>query len=155
MIFSRLARTTATLLLLSAMCLGSSAHAASAVSDKDKAVEAVRQMFVALTNDDADLFKSVTSADFYSFDVGKRFDADELLQVIKNAHAAGRTYVWKVTDPEVHVDGNTALVTYINRGSIKDASGVKELSWLESAVLRREKSAWRIHFFHSTRVPTE
>ena len=155
MIVSGRARICATLLLLSAAFAGSLAHASSLVDDQDKAVETVRQMFVALANDDADLFRSVTSADFYSFEVGKRFEGDELLQVVRKAHAAGRVYVWTVMDPEVRVDGDTALVTYVNRGSVKDATGVKELSWLESAVLRRDKDVWRIHFFHSTRVPPE
>ena len=46
-----------------------------------------------------------------------------------------------------------AWITYVNRGSIKDASGTKAVSWLESAVLRKENDSWRIQFFHSTRVP--
>jgi|SRR6185436_9710222 ketosteroid isomerase-like protein len=155
MIFSRLARIAVTSLLLSAMCFGSLVHAYSPANDQDKVVETVRQMFVALTNDDLHLFKSVTSTDFYAFDVGKRFNGDELVQLVKNAHASGKIYVWEIIDHEVHIDGKTAWVTYTNRGSIKDAASVKELSWLESAVLRKEKGVWRIHFFHSTRVPSE
>lgn len=155
MIFSGLARITIALLLLSAVGVGSSARAASPAHEEESAVEAVRQMFVALTNDDADLFRSVTSPDFYAFDVGKRFDGNALFQLVEEAHAAGRVYAWKVTDHQVHIDGRTALVTYVNRGSLKDASGVKELSWLESATLRKESDEWRIHFFHSTRVPSE
>jgi hypothetical protein len=57
-----------------------------------------------------------------------------------------------LTDPEVRVEGNTAWVTYVNRGSVQDAAGVTERSWLESAVLGKEEGVWRIHFFHSTRV---
>jgi ketosteroid isomerase-like protein len=87
--------------------------------------------------------------------VGNRFTGEALLQLVKNAHASGKVYVWEVTDPEVHIDGNSALITYVNRGSIKDATGVKEMSWLESAVLRKNGDAWRIHFFHSTRVPAQ
>jgi hypothetical protein len=155
MIFSRLARITVMSLLLSAMCFGSLAYASSPVNDQDKVVDTVRQMFVALTNDDRDLFKSVTSIDFYAFDGGKQFNGDELVQLVKNAHASGRVYAWEVTDHEIHIDGKTAWVTYVNRGSIKDAADVKELSWLESAVLRKKKGVWRIHFFHSTRVPSE
>ncbi len=155
MIFSRLARITVTSLMLSAMCFGSLAYASSPVNDQNKAVETVRKMFVALTNDDVDLFKSVTSTDFYAFDVGKRFNGDELVQLVENAHASGKVYAWEVTDPEIHIDGKTAWVTYVNRGSIKDAASMKELSWLESAVLRKEKGVWRIHFFHSTRVVSE
>lgn len=154
MSFSGLARITVMSLLLSAMCSGSLAYASTPVNDQDKVVETVRQMFVALTNDDLELFKSVTSTDFYSFDVGKRFSGDELVQIVRHAHASGKVYVWEVTDHEVDIDGKNAWVTYVNRGSIKDATGVKELSWLESAVLRKEQGVWRIHFFHSTRVPS-
>src|SRR5512139_2586318 len=155
MIFFRLARIPVVSLLLSAMCSGSLSYASSPVTDHDKVVDTVRHLFVALTNDDLDVFTSVTSTDFYAFDAGKRFNGDELVQLVKNAHAYGRVYAWTVTDHDVHIDGNTAWVTYVNRGSIRDAADVKELSWLESAVLRKKKGVWRIHFFHSTRVPSE
>ena len=36
--------------------------------------------------------------------------------------------------------------------SVQDAAGKKDVSWLESAVLRKGAGAWRIQFFHSTRV---
>lgn len=60
------------------MCSASLAGASTAVDDPSKVSEAVRQMFVALTNDDLALFRAVTSADFYSFDAGKRFNGEEL-----------------------------------------------------------------------------
>ena len=155
MLFSKLLRVTVITLLLSAINLGSLAHASSPGNDQEKVVDTVRQMFVALGADDPELFESVTSRDIYAFDVGNRFTGEALLQLVKNAHASGKVYVWEVTDPEVHIDGNSALITYVNRGSIKDATGVKEMSWLESAVLRKNGDAWRIHFFHSTRVPAQ
>ena len=155
MLFSKLLRVTVMTLLLSAISLGSLAHASSPANDQEKIVAAVPQMFVALGADDTDLFNSVTSKDFYAFDVGNRFTAEALVQLVKNAHASGKVYGWEVTDPEVHIDGNSALITYVNRGSIKDSTGVKEMSWLESAVLRKKNGAWRIHFFHSTRVPAQ
>ena len=67
--------------------------------------------------------------------------------------ALGKIYIWTVNEPEVHILGDTAWITYVNHGSIKDASGTKEATWLESAFLEKEKGIWRIHFFHSTRVP--
>lgn len=56
MIFPGLVRITITM-LLSVLCMRSAAHASSPTNDQDKVVETVRQMVVALTNDDADLFK--------------------------------------------------------------------------------------------------
>ena len=139
---------------LAIMCLGCPALASQAATDQEKVVEAVRQMYVTATTDDLAQFRAVTSPDFYAFDGGKRMTGDELMGFVKNAHAAGKIYVWQVTEPQIYVDGATAWITYVNRGSLQDSAGKKDLSWLESAVLRKDNGTWHIHFFHSTRVPS-
>ena len=149
-------RTTLPFLALAAiMSLPHPTLASQPVTDEEKVIEAVRLMYVAATNDDVAQFRNVASADFYAFDVGKRLTGEELMELVKNAHAAGKVYVWQVTEPQVHIDGRTAWITYVNRGSLQDAAGRKDLSWLESAVLGKENGVWRIQFFHSTRVPSE
>jgi ketosteroid isomerase-like protein len=129
--------------------------AAERAPDPEQAriVDVMRTFYVAATNDDLAKLHGVVTGDFYSFDGGKRFTADELMELIKGAHGTGKVYVWNVTKPEVHIHGDVAWITYVNEGSVKDASGTKNLTWLESAFLRKEKDAWRIEFFHSTRVP--
>jgi ketosteroid isomerase-like protein len=122
-------------------------------ADQDQITEAVRSFFAAASSDDLVKLHAVAAPDFYAFDAGGRFTRDALMDMIKAAHAAGKVYVWTVNEPEVHISGDMAWITYVNRGSIKDASGTKDVSWLESAVLGKEKGIWRIHFFHSTRVP--
>jgi ketosteroid isomerase-like protein len=116
-------------------------------------VEAMTTMYVAATADDLTKFNTVASPAFYAFDGGERFAGDALMALISRLHAAGSVYVWRVTEPEVHVHGDLAWITYVNRGSIQDASGTKPVMWLESAVLGKEDGRWRIRFFHSTRVP--
>jgi ketosteroid isomerase-like protein len=116
-------------------------------------VDALNTMYAAATTDDLATFRTVAASDFYAFDGGKRFTGDSLMELIKGLHAAGKVYVWRVTEPEVHIDGDIAWVTFVNRGSIQDASGTKDVTWLESAVLAKEAVGWRIKFFHSTRVP--
>jgi hypothetical protein len=76
----------------------------------------------------------------------------QLPELIKAAHGAGKTYVWSVNDPEVHIACEWAWVTYTNRGSVGDASGTHPMSWLESAVLHYQGRRWRVQFLHSTRV---
>jgi ketosteroid isomerase-like protein len=122
-------------------------------ADKTQVTEVVRAMFAALAANDLDKFRAVTAPDFYAFDVGKRFTRDALIDLIKTAQAAGNVYVWTVNEPEVHISGDIAWITYVNKGSVKDSSGTTDMTWLESAVLRKEKGIWRIHFFHSTRAP--
>ena len=135
--------------------IGSTAADQSAppVADQNQITEAIRSFFAAATADDLNKLHAVTTADFYAFDAGGRFTRDALMDMIKTAHAAGKVYVWTVNEPEVHISGDIAWITYVNRGSIKDESGTKDVTWLESAVLRKEKGIWRIQFFHSTRAP--
>jgi ketosteroid isomerase-like protein len=75
------------------------------------------------------------------------------MALIKAQHAAGKRYEWNVTEPDVHVSGNTAWIAYVNKGSITDASGTTSQKWLESAFLQKQAGIWKIVFMHSTRVP--
>ena len=144
---------TAALLLTATISASASDQSTPSSNDEVQVTEAVRTMFAALSSENIPKLRAVIAPDFYAFEAGGRITGDALIDLIKKAHEAGKTYVWTVNEPEVHIDGSVAWVTYINRGSIKDASETKEVSWLESAVLRKEKDNWRIQFFHSTRVP--
>jgi ketosteroid isomerase-like protein len=144
----------ATVLLLT-FTIGSPAadQPGPATADQVQVTEAVRSMFAALSAEDIPKLRSLIAPDFYAFEAGGRVTGDALIDLMKKAHAAGKVYAWTVNEPEVHLDGDMAWITYVNRGSIKDASETKEVSWLESAILRNDKGNWRIQFFHSTRVP--
>lgn len=126
---------------------------APASSEVARVIEVMRTFYVAATTDDLEKFHTVVTRDFYSYDGGARFTGDELMELIKKLHAAGKVFVWNVTKPEVRLHGDAAWITYVNEGSVTDASGKKNVTWLESAFLRKEKDGWRIEFFHSTRVP--
>src|ERR1700722_2416279 len=119
---------------------------------KEAFVDALNQLFEAANHDDDKLFKEVLAPNFYAFDNGKRFDGMQLPELIKAAHGAGKTYVWSVNDPEVHIACDWAWVTYTNRGSVADDSGTHPMTWLESAVLHYQGRGWRVQFLHSTRV---
>jgi ketosteroid isomerase-like protein len=122
-------------------------------TDQNQVTEAMHSFFAAATADDRDKLHAVTTSDFYAFDAGGRFTRDGLMDLIKAAHAEGKVYVWTVNGPEVHISGDIAWITYANQGSRTDASGTKDMNWLESAVLQKEKGVWRIRFFHSTLLP--
>lgn len=143
--------------LFSTLLLGAFAAAPlfadAPATDEARIIDAMKTMYIAATNDDPALFNTVAAPDFYAFDGGKRFTGDSLMELIRKLHSAGSIYVWTVTEPEVHLSGDIAWITYVNRGSVEDKSGKKDLTWLESAVLGKDAGTWRIHFFHSTRVP--
>jgi hypothetical protein len=87
------------------------------------------------------------------FDGGARFSADAILALIKAQYAAGKRFEWNVTQPDIHISGNTAWIAYVNDGSIADASGRVSQQWLESGFLEKQGGVWKIRFMHSTRVP--
>ena len=140
-------------LVSSTMAAAAADRSESPPADHAQITEAIRSFFAAVRADDLDKLHAVTTPDFYAFDAGGRFTRDALMDLIRGAHATGKVYVWTVNEPEFHISGDIAWITYVNRGSIKDASGTKDVTWLESAVLQKEKGTWRIHFFHSTRAP--
>ncbi|HKP65655.1 MAG TPA: nuclear transport factor 2 family protein [Casimicrobiaceae bacterium] len=135
---------------LASLLLGS--VAAASADESAEITRTVSTMLEALAGDDFDKFHAVTADDFYAFDNGKRFVGDELIMLIKKLHAAGNVYVWHVTEPQVSRANDVAWVTYVNKGSITDAGGRKDVTWLESSVLQKEHGQWRIRFFHSTRA---
>ena len=122
-------------------------------SDQRQVVDAVSTIFTAARADDVAKFNSVIASGFYIFDVGARFNGDSIMALIKAQHAAGKRYEWNVTEPDVHISGNTAWIAYVNKGSITDASGTVKQNWLESAFLEKQAGTWKIVFMHSTRVP--
>ena len=142
-----------TLLLTSTMGAAASDPSPPVTNSEAQVTEVVRSMFAALAAEDIPKLRAVIVPDFYAFEAGGRITGDALIELMKTAHAAGKVYVWTVNEPEVHIDGSMAWITYTNRGSIKDASETKNVNWLESAILRKEKDNWRIQFLHSTRVP--
>jgi ketosteroid isomerase-like protein len=125
----------------------------SLTSEEKQVVDTVSTIFTAARADDVAKFESVIASDFYIFDGGARFNGDSIMAFIKAQHAAGKRYEWNVTEPDVHISGNTAWIAYVNKGSITDASGTVNQNWLESAFLEKQAGTWKIVFMHSTRAP--
>lgn len=119
---------------------------------EQEVINTVSTIFAAALTDDTAKFDSVVAPDFYIFDGGVRFNGDTVMAFIKALHAAGKRYEWNVTEPDVHINGDTAWIAYINNGSITDASGTTKQNWLESAFLEKQAGNWKVVFMHSTRV---
>jgi ketosteroid isomerase-like protein len=138
-------------LFIFAALLPAVSWAADTGTDETKVVDTMQSLFTAMGQENLDQFHHVTCPNFYLFDNGKQLSGDEIMNWIKKAHASGTSFVWQITQPQVNVDGNTAWITYINQGSITNATGKKDMKWLESAVLNRAGDGWCIRFAHSTR----
>ena len=140
-------------LIFSPYVLTVRAQQTSLTSDQKQVVDTVSTIFIAARADDVAKFDSIIAPGFYIFDGGARFNGDTIMALIKAQHVAGKRYEWNVTEPDVHINGNTAWIAYVNKGSISDASGTVNQNWLESAFLEKQAGTWKIVFMHSTRVP--
>jgi ketosteroid isomerase-like protein len=125
----------------------------SLTSEQKQVVDTVNTVFSAASTEDIAKLDSVIAPDFYIFANGMRFNGDALMAAIKALHAAGKRNDEHVTEPDIHITGNTAWIAYVNKGSITDASGTVKQNWLESAFLEKQAGTWKILFMHSTRVP--
>lgn len=124
------------------------AESCGTAADRAAVVQAVKTMFVAAANDNITLFHSVATPDFYAFDNGKQFHGDELMALMQQLHAQGHVFVWKVTEPKVHLDCHIAGITEINVGSVDG----KPTRWLESGLLKKSDGKWRVEFVNSARA---
>lgn len=145
--------TTAALALLS---LVGAACADDAVSPKQReVVSTVTSVFDAIKANDASKLHQLTCPGFYAFDGGKRLSGDEILALVAKYQASGTTISWSVTHPDVHIEGASAWIAYVDQGSMTTAAGSKPVSWLESAQLSRKGSGWCVAFLHSTPVAAD
>jgi len=125
----------------------------SLTPDQRQVVDTVNTIFSAVGAEDIAKLDSVIAPDFYIFANGMRFNGDALMTAIKALHAAGKRNNERVTEPDIHISGNTAWIAYVNKGSTTDASGTVDQNGLESAFLEKQAGTWKIVFMHSTRVP--
>ena len=70
------------------------------------------------------------ASDLYKFDGDTRFKGETIMALIKAQHVVGKRYEWNVTEPNVHISGNTAWIAYVNKGRITDAFGTTNQKWL-------------------------
>ena len=125
----------------------------SLTSDQKQVVDTVSTVFSAASTEDIAKLDSVTAPDFYIFANGMQFNGDALMAAIKALHAAGKRTDEHVTEPDIHISGDSAWIAYVNQGSISDRSCTVSQKWLESAFLQKQSGIWKIVFMHSTRVP--
>jgi ketosteroid isomerase-like protein len=140
-------------LLAFATLLPALSWAADMRADETKVADTMQSLLTAMGQDNLEQFHGVTCSNFYFFDNGKQLSGDELMNVIKDARSSGTSFVFQVTQPQAHVDGNTAWITYTDQGSITDAKGKQDMKWLESAILNRTGGGWCVRFLHHTLVP--
>ncbi|MEO5577830.1 MAG: hypothetical protein ABIR25_02105 [Sphingomicrobium sp.] len=111
---------------------------------------AVRAMYEALGADDRPAFQRSVTPAFLAFELGGRWNADELFNTILDAHRSGRVINWSIGPTTIRGDCNLAWAAWDNVGSSGVPPTMMPRHWMESAVLHRSASGWRVEFLHST-----
>lgn len=145
------------LVLATTLVLTGCAHArqpncTAPVNAKAEIDRTIHDFFDALRKDDEASFKHLTTESFYAFDVGKRFDGIELVDVVRSAHAQGVQINWSIGPIDTKVRCDVAWSAWENLGSAGVPPDLQPVRWLESAVIVREDGNWKIDFFHSQRA---
>jgi hypothetical protein len=135
--------------LLGARC----AKATSGVDD-EAAVKGVISDYYSVFYKELDKqkYRALLTDDYLLLENGEIFDADA---DIAEMPAPGSGYVRTdaFTFRTVTIQGDTAWAVYFLSSNVTEGKdGPRALKWLESAILRRSASTWRVAILHSTRI---
>ena len=141
------------LMLLLAVAIASPAQAHSCPSSgRDTMLidRAIRSFFDALGKDDEAAFQRIVTTDFTAFELGKKMTANELFQLVADSHRSGRVINWSIGPVAARRHCDMAWAAWDNIGSAGVPPNIAPRRWMESAMLRRSPTGWRLEFLHST-----
>lgn len=118
--------------------------------DPAPVVRTMRAMYATMVAADERPFLGLFTPDAYLFDGGKRFTPPQIRAAILKMAGAGKRFTWSVVSPDVHIECRTARIALVNQGSVTVGRDTTPRTWLESADLVWNGSAWQLAFFHST-----
>lgn len=122
-------------------------------SDEEAAIrEAIRDFYAAYSSFDKARYRATTTDDYLLLEQGELFDREgDVASMAKPGTGFRRTDHFGFNI--VKIVGGVAYAVYTLKSDIyDDTRGARSREWLESAILRREGSRWKLALLHSTRV---
>jgi len=111
----------------------------------------VQSLFAAMSAFDDFKMKAVVTEDFQLLEAGEVWDIDMLIMAIKpNGALYKRRNYFSIINVVTKTD--VVWISYWNKATFSMQNKNREASWLESAVLVKEKDNWKIQLLHSTKV---
>lgn len=101
---------------------------------------------------DRQRYRALLTRDYLLLENGEIFDAaGDIASMPAPGSGYRRTDAFDFRSVKVH--GDTAYAVYFLTSEITDHDGgPRQYRWLESAILRRAATAWRVALLHSTRI---
>lgn len=101
---------------------------------------------------DKQKYRSLLTDDYLLLENGEIFDADGDIAAMP-APGSGYQRTDAFTFRTVKIEGDTAWAVYFLTSDVKEGTEApRTRKWLESAILRRSASTWRVAILHSTRI---
>ncbi len=114
----------------------------------------VKQFFSAISAFDAKAMKAVATDDFLLLEHGEVWDINHLIRAIQPKETPyQRENFIKVID--FKDNGDSVSISYWSKAHFSSERGSGDMIWLESAVIIKQKSNWKIQQLHSTRLERE
>jgi hypothetical protein len=101
---------------------------------------------------DKQKYRSLLTDDYLLLENGEIFDADGDIAAMP-APDSGYKRTDAFTFRTIKLQGDTAWAVYFLTSDVKEGKDEpRTRKWLESAILRRSASTWRVAILHSTRI---
>jgi ketosteroid isomerase-like protein len=132
----------------------SSLKAQEKLTDSHKEVQnTVIKLFDALSNRDSASLASYCTADILLFENGAIWNLDTLIaKAIRLNRAKDFKRVNTIHFINTNVDREMAWTTYNNRADIIQNGNHRSMQWMETVILIKEGSIWKIKVLHSTLI---
>ena len=114
--------------------------------------KAVQDLFSAISEVNYAKMKDTVTNDFQLLEAGEDWDINQLIKVIQPSEYSRRNYFGVI---RVETRGNFSWVSYWNKATFTKGELVKDVVWLESAVLVKQNEKWKIQMLHSTKINPE
>ena len=113
--------------------------------------KAVQNFFMAISEFDYKSIKDMSSDDLQLIEYGVQLNTDSLINMMKFLEDKANI-VYKCKNFNTKIVGSVGWTSYINEAIYTDVSDGKEtkIRWLESAVLEKIVSKWKLAHLHST-----
>jgi hypothetical protein len=112
----------------------------------------VQALFSAMSAIDHTKMKKVVTDDFQLLEAGEDWDIEDLINVVKSSEYKRRNYFGVI---KTKISGDMAWVSYWNKATFNNGQEESAVAWLESAVMIKVASEWKIQMLHSTRIKAE
>ncbi|MGB7326042.1 MAG: nuclear transport factor 2 family protein [Rubripirellula sp.] len=138
--------------LLVGFCLGGVLFFSGMVKAADHpAFGPVKELFAAMSKHDGKAMQETATRDFQLLEHGEFWTMQKLVDAVqpKGKPQERKNFFQQI---QARQKGDVVWVSYWNKAEIRRESKVRTIVWLESAVMVREESRWKVQLMHSTRL---